>query len=188
MLLEAGSNGQHYSSCAAPSASTAHWLALMVSTASAALLSCNRCPAIAGSWCGCVTHFSLAARHLSSLQPLEPLLQPHLTHLSLQGVNLVSEGCHARELVNLLLQHCPALEHLGLQVNAFVAKPLLFACAARLAWVGGWQQQPGQSHSWLLRRLVCCVSCTQYPDRFDSCSCSLMSPAGCCLLHALTGL
>jgi hypothetical protein len=74
----------------------------------------------AGSWCGCVTHLSLSARHLD-MQLLQPLLQPHLTHLSLRGGDLDrKDGCDARQLVDMLLQHCPRLEVLDLQVGSTV--------------------------------------------------------------------
>jgi len=49
-------------------------------------------------------------------QQLQPLLQSHLTHLTLQGFNLSQSDCHLRHLVALLLQHCPLLEHLDMQV------------------------------------------------------------------------
>lgn len=75
------------------------------------------CGADAGSWCGCITHLSLSARHLD-LQLLQPLLQRHLTHLSLRGGDLDrQDGCDARQLVDMLLQRCPRLESLDLQVG-----------------------------------------------------------------------
>lgn len=74
----------------------------------------------AGSWCSCITHLSLSARHLD-LQLLQPLLQPHLTHLILRGGDLDrKDGCDARQLVDMLLQRCPRLESLDLQVGGTV--------------------------------------------------------------------
>lgn len=85
----------------------------------------------AGSWCCSITSVCLhqgSARSLSSLQLLQPLLQPQLTHLTLQGFRLEQEGCHAMQLVELLLQHCPSLTHLDLQVirdvSALQGEPL----------------------------------------------------------------
>jgi hypothetical protein len=75
----------------------------------------------AGSWCSSTASLCLtegSARSLTSLAPLQPFLQPNLAHLTLQGVNLAQEGCHMRDLVGLLLQHCPNLEHLDLQAGA----------------------------------------------------------------------
>lgn len=78
---------------------------------------------ITGDWCRCITRLALlkgsSARSLYSLQLLQPLLtQPHLTHLTLQGFKLNQQGdCHARHLVAMLVQHCPLLEHLDLQVT-----------------------------------------------------------------------
>jgi hypothetical protein len=54
---------------------------------------------------------------MSSLQLLQPHLQPTLTHLTLQGFKLDHEPCHGMQLVDMLLRRCPKLESLDLQVQ-----------------------------------------------------------------------
>lgn len=67
---------------------------------------------------------SASYRGLQSLQALLPCMTAQLQAVTLHGVHLARMECQASQLVHQLLQHCPNLKALDLQVSCSAAAEL----------------------------------------------------------------